>query len=214
MKKKLIVVIGILVALFVYKQRDPKIKNFTPLPLQDLEESNDIINAALDMEKDRQGQPLSGQEFANGIELLNFELHFKDGFFGNMHFTRVFDENKEQVFQINQQGTVFIGAIYENPNPGLMKKKIDLRVLKQALSLIGQSDPFQALIQSKPEVCSLNYTGLVDFPPKDIGGEKIYVIQDDQLVPWNQITDFKSSIAQSFMVIAGQDHMVVYYPEK
>lgn len=153
------VIILILVAVSTYN-RTLYIDDFVPFGTNDIEQTNQVMDTAIETQGEDLNTILSNDGLKNSIPISSFNIHFRDGVFANLQFSLMLPQNVgtlEKSIQVNYEGQIFTSETVYFPDNSLLSQTIPVYDLKHIVSTIASSDIFQQFDLSNANFMFIGY---------------------------------------------------------
>ena len=180
------VIILILIAVSTYN-RTLSIDDFIPFCTNDIEQANEVMDAAIKIQGEDINTILSNNDLKNSMPISSFNIHFRDGAFANLQFSLMLPQNVgtlEKSIQVNYEGQIFTSETVYFPDNALLSQTIPVYNLKQIVSIIASSDIFQQFDLSNANfmfIGSREISANTDLPSNS------YIIEADNLIQMQSI---------------------------
>lgn len=216
--RAIIVCTAIIIIVFagwkLYDNKKTYIQNFAAYSIDNLQDTNNLLNLILDSQKQDVGKTLSVEDLKENILVTSFVTDFKNNNFENLQLEYVFQNNTDswrKNIQVNYAGQLFESPKASIPeNTFTQSAPIPLETLQHAISAINDSAIIRQEAFSDSEIISIKYNGYIEPSPENQLIQDAYLFEYDEVMPLS--TRQEDNGYYLFFLISGAETIPVMFP--
>lgn len=198
----------------LYDNKKTFINNFAVYSIDNLQDTNNLINLILDAQKKDIGETPSVEDLKENILVTSFVTDFKNNNFENLQLEYVFQDDTDswrKNIQVN-----YVGQLFESPKVSIPESAfaqsapIPIEALQYAISAINDSSIIQKETFSDSEIISIRYNGYIEPSPENQLIQDAYLFEYDQVLPLS--TRQAGNGYYLFFLTAGAETIPIIFP--